>query len=92
MFLLAFGVSLCTGLFIQLVLLPHILPSLDAGHGLLRGGDWIGFHEDANAMAQKIARQGWSAFELRPRGQAPVGITAAVYALTGIHEPWIMVP
>ena len=92
MFLLAFSVSLCAGLFIQLLLLPHILPGLDAGHGLLRGGDWIGFHEDASAMAQKIAQQGWSAFELRPRGQAPIGVTAAIYALTGIHEPWILVP
>ena len=91
-FLLAFAISLCAGLFIQLVLLPHILPGLDAGHGLLRGGDWIGFHNDAAAMAQKIARDGWHAFELRPHGQAPVGIAAAVYALTGIHEPWILVP
>ena len=71
MFLLAFGVSLAAGLFIQLVLLPYILPDLDAGHGLLRGGDWIGFHDDAVALAQKIAQNGWQAFELRPRGQAP---------------------
>ena len=92
MFLLAFGLSLLIGLFIQFVLLPHMLPGLDAGHGLLRGGDWIGFHEDAVAMAQNIARDGWQAFELRPRGQAPIGIAAAVYTLTGVYEPWILVP
>src|SRR5690349_5577491 len=80
-FLCAFGLSLGVGLFIQLVLLPYILPGLHAGHGLLRGGDWIGFHEDAVALSQKIAEQGWQAFELRPRGQAPIGITAAVYVL-----------
>lgn len=90
--LLAFAVALAAGLFIQLVLLPHILPGLHAGHGLLRGGDWIGFHEDGVALAQQIAQHGWQAFELRPRGQAPIGITAAVYVLTGIHEPWILVP
>src|SRR5690348_7918500 len=69
--LLAFAVALAVGLFIQLVLLPYILPGLHAGHGLLRGGDWIGFHEDGLALAQQIAQHGWQAFELRPRGQAP---------------------
>ncbi|HEV2594200.1 MAG TPA: hypothetical protein VGU01_03260, partial [Sphingomicrobium sp.] len=32
------------GLLVQWVILPALLPSLHAGHGLQAGGDWIGFH------------------------------------------------
>jgi hypothetical protein len=91
-FLAAFVLALVAGLFIQQVLLTEILPQLHAGHGLLRGGDWIGFHEDGARLADRIARQGWSAFELRPGGNFPVALSAIVYYLTGVHEPWILVP
>lgn len=91
-FLFALAVSVPVGLFIQLVLLPIMLPGLHAGHGLLLGGDWNGFHADAVTLSEKIARQGWGHFELRPRGQAPIGIAAVIYTITGIREPWILVP
>jgi hypothetical protein len=91
-FLIALAISVSVGIFIQLILLPYVLPAIHAGHGLVQGGDWVGFHADAVAMSENIAREGWRSFELRPRGQTPIGIAAAVYTVTGIKEPWILVP
>jgi hypothetical protein len=91
-FLFAFFFATVAGLLTQFVVLPYLLPSIHAGHGLLMGGDWIGFHADAAELADKISQQGWAAYELRPRGQAPIGISAIVYLVTGIHEPWVLVP
>jgi len=76
---------------VQLVLLPHVFPGWHAGHGLLVGGDWVRFHSEAVALAAKIQAEGWSAWELRPDGQAPVGIAAATYALT-TSQPWTLIP
>lgn len=80
------------GLAVQLILLPYAFPAWHAGHGLLVGGDWIGFHQLAVDLANRIANEGWQAWELRPSGQAPAGVAGAIYALTGIHEPWILLP
>lgn len=91
-FTLAFVYSLAAGLIIQLVILPFLLPGLDAGHGLLKGGDWVGFHQEAIRMAERIHLDGWAVWELRPQGNAPIGISAAAYALTGISEPWVLMP
>ncbi|MFQ5922893.1 MAG: hypothetical protein ACE5M4_08620, partial [Anaerolineales bacterium] len=41
--------------------------------------------------AGRIRAEGWSAWELRPDGQAQVGIAAALYALVA-PEPWTMIP
>jgi hypothetical protein len=76
---------------VQLVVLPHLLPAWHAGSGLLVGGDWIAFHNYAVRHAARIQAQGWSAFELRPRGNAPIGIASAVYALTW-PRPWTLIP
>ncbi|RIE13619.1 hypothetical protein SMC5_02735 [Candidatus Cryosericum odellii] len=43
-------------------------------------------------QANKIVSQGWQTWELQPSGQAPAGIMGAVYALTGVHEPWTVIP
>jgi len=91
-FALAFFYSLSAGLLIQLVMLPFVMPALDAGHGLLKGGDWIGFHQEAVQLANRIHHEGWAVWELRPQGNAPIGIAAAAYVLTGISEPWILMP
>ncbi len=86
-------VMACTvGLGVQLVALPYLFPAWHAGHGLLAGGDWLYFHDLAQQLARKIADNGWRAWELRPEGQAPAGVLAAAYALTGISEPWVAVP
>ena len=91
-FALAFFYALSVGLLIQLVMLPFVTPALDAGHGLLKGGDWVWFHQEAVQLANRIHHEGWVVWELRPQGNAPIGIAAAAYALTGISEPWVLMP
>ncbi|MFV9645642.1 MAG: hypothetical protein ACNYWU_07475 [Desulfobacterales bacterium] len=78
-------------LMVQLILLPNVFPAWHAGDGFLIGLDCYSFHHIAVDLAQKIHAQGWSAWELRPDGQAPAGIAGAVYALTA-PKPWILVP
>jgi hypothetical protein len=80
-----------TALMVQLILLPNVFPAWHAGDGLLIGTDCYSFHHIAVDLAQKIHAQGWSAWELRPDGQASAGIAGAVYALT-VPKPWIVVP
>lgn len=91
LWLLVFIVILFIILLVQLVLLAHIFPSWHAGDGLLVGGDWIRFQKAAVAMAERINSEGWSAWELRPRGWFPAGIAGAVYALTWT-KPWTLAP
>ena len=91
-FTLAFFYSLAVGLLIQLVMLPFVMPALDAGHGLFKGGDWVWFHQEAAQLTNRIDHEGWKAWELRPQGNAPIGIAAAVYAFFGVNEPWILMP
>ena len=88
-----FGYAAVSALLVQLVILPHLFPAWHAGNGLLVGGDWITFHNDAVRLAERIRSQGWSAFELRPMelGNAPAGIASAVYALT-VPRPWTLIP
>lgn len=76
---------------VQMVLLPYVFPAWHAGNGLLIGGDWLYFHQIAVDLAEKIKTTGWAAWELRPQGQAPAGITAAIYALT-VPQPWTLIP
>ena len=78
-------------LLVQLVFLPYWFPLLHAGNGLLIGGDWVGFDQIATQLAESIARDGWSAWELRPERQSPAGIAAVFYFLFGAH-PWTLVP
>ncbi len=78
-------------LFVQLILLPLLFPQWHAGEGMLAGGDWYGFHQLAVSLAEKIQAQGWSAWELRPQGQAPSGIAAIFYVLVSPH-PWTLIP
>lgn len=81
---------LIAGIVLQKLLLPAT--PWYAGDGLLGGGDWIYFHGLAKDLAHAIESEGWAAWELRPEGQAPSGVAAALYALTGVHEPWIVLP
>ncbi len=92
MFAVAFLYALSAGLLIQWILLPIVMPNLHAGHGLLMGADWVWFNQEATLLAERILHEGWATWELRPKGNAPIGIAAAVYALTGISEPWVLMP
>ena len=92
LFLLVFFYALTVGLVIQLLVLPVLLPGLHGGHGLLRGTDSVGYYGFAADLADQIRAKGWGLWELRPENHAPVGIIAAVFAATGIYEPWILLP
>lgn len=88
----AFGWAMVCGLLLQTWILPTLLPELHAGDGLLIGGDWVLFHQIALGLAERICEEGWQTWQLRPEGQAPAGIAAALYALTGIFRPIVMLP
>lgn len=81
---------LIAGAVLQLIIIPAT--PWHAGHGLIAGWDWVSFHADAAKLAEKIEHTGWQSWQLRPEGNAPIGIAAAAYAFTGIHEPWILLP
>ena len=91
LWVLVFLITTLIILLVQLVLLPLVFPAWHAGGGLLVGGDWLNFHEKAVVVAERIDSYGWSAWELRPKGWLPTGISAAVYAITW-PEPWTMAP
>src|SRR5262249_37515267 len=88
---LAFVYSAVVALLVQLVILPHILPTWHGRDGLLAGGDWITFHLDAAYRAERIRAEGWKAFELRPMTNSPTGIASAIYAVTW-PKPWTLIP
>ena len=84
--------TFCISAFVQIVLLPYVFPSLYAGNGLLNCSfDSIGFHKLAVDLANKISIQGWSAWQLKPEGQAPAGIASIVYFFI-LPDPRILIP
>ena len=83
--------TLALGLFVQLVFLPRVLPQWHAGDGLLIGGDWVTYHEMALSLSNRIRAEGWKAWSLRPDGQAPAGIAAAIYTVVA-PKPWTLLP
>lgn len=90
-FLACFAFTLTTAFCIQLALLPYVLPHLHGGHGLLAGGDWLGFHQLAESQAHEIVRLGWGEWRLSPGGHAPAGIASMFYAIF-TAEPWVLIP
>ena len=91
LFIAAFLGTAAVAWLVQLVLLPCFLPQLHAGHGMLVGGDSAGMHATAAALAERIRSEGWSVWELRPAGNAPTGIAAAIYVFL-TPEPYMLVP
>jgi hypothetical protein len=87
LFLAAFGWTLISTTLVQQVLAPRLFPAA-AQTGLVYP-DARYFHVHAARLAEKIGSEGWSAWELRPEGHAPVGITAIIYEVTGPH-PWVV--
>lgn len=72
---------------VYFLVLPSILPSLHHSSGMLKGGDWIQFHEKSVALAALIRSEGWSAWTLLPERQAPIGLSSFLYVATGINHP-----
>ena len=88
---LFFGYTAGVALLVQLVFLPYVFPAWHAGDGLLVGEDWLTFHKYAQALAEKIHKEGWSVWSLKPDGGPPVGVVGAVYALVA-PKPWALIP
>lgn len=88
----AFVYTLVAALAIQTIILPVLLPQLHAGHGLMVGHDSVTFQAMASEMATRIQAHGWGEWKLVQNPPGIVGITAAVYALTGLHEPYVVLP
>lgn len=91
LWLTIFVYTLITGLFVQLILLPYIIPSWHYGYGLLVGMDGGQFHRIASELAQKIHEYGWSQWELLPEKQIVSGIAAICYVLI-YPAPWSVLP
>lgn len=68
------------------------MPGSHDGTGLISGGDWSGYHRLAVELSERIEIEGWSAWQLRPGEQAPAGLAAVIYTLTGIKKPWVLLP
>lgn len=80
--------------FAGFILQKYIIPSTSwhAGNGLLASGDWLLFQQLAVEHVAQIKSNGWNIFDWRPGGQGPSGFAAAIYALTGVYEPWVLLP
>jgi hypothetical protein len=89
--IVAFGFALVSGCLIQFIVLPILLPGLHAGDGLLLASDSVGFHRLAVTLASQMHAEGWSTWELRPRGQAPAGIAAIFYSFS-VPRPFVLLP
>ena len=91
-FLTVFIYTLLLGLFVQLVFLPHIAPSMHMGEGVLSSNhDTYTFHYYAKKLAEVIRENGWSNWEWRV-GSSPVSsLTAIFYVFFGPHF-WLMMP
>ena len=83
--------SALVSLSVQFLVLPFIVPGYHAGHGLLAGGDTVGYHAIASLLAEGIERTGWSAWLLAPDGQPAAGLAALFYVLLA-PEPWSVIP
>ena len=68
-------------MFVQLVLIPAFLPHHQDGAGIFEGIDTAGFHTEGAKLAEKIKENGWQEWRLRPKGQAPAGVLAGIYAV-----------
>ena len=85
------------GLFLQLIVLPFVIPSVHGGHGLIADLDSLGNHALAVAQSTKILEQGWGAWELRPSHAPPgrealaAGLASALYVVV-YPEPWVALP
>ena len=84
--------SVFISLLIQFVVLPIMLPQYHMGNGLLDGGDWTFYHSKSIELSNIINTNGWSSWEMRPRGFGILGFISAIYSFTGINEPYVLIP
>ena len=91
-FLVVFIYTLLLGLFIQLVFLPHLVPSMHMADGVLaQNYDSYTFHTQARTLADLIKTEGWSHWEWRPGASGISSLMAVFYVFFGPHI-WLMMP
>lgn len=88
--IVVFAYSWTASLVLQLLIIPILFSNPEAAEGLVVL-DSTGFNESAKAKAAEISSFGWSAWELRPNGQSPVGIASMFYVILG-SAPTSMLP
>lgn len=88
--LFVFMYAWLASLLLQLWVIPTLFTQPGAAEGLVVL-DSIGFDRIAKEKAAEIVSIGWSAWELRPQQQSPVGIASFFYALFG-PTPASMLP
>ena len=92
LWLLFFLYTASVSTFVQIVLLPYILPFFHAGNGLLNSSyDSIGFHRIAVDLVNKIRAQGWSAWELRP-GRQGIACIVSIFYFFALPDSRILIP
>lgn len=75
--------------FVQFILLPFLLPEIHAGNGLLIGFDMNTYHREASEMANLVEESGLK--NLKGKGSI-TAFAAFFYYITGIHEPYVVIP
>jgi hypothetical protein len=90
-FVLVFLFPIITGLLLQLLILPYILPNWHAGNGILTGTDTYIFNKLAVGLSEEIHRDGWQAWTPKPGGQIVSGVAAIFYTLIA-PKPWSLLP
>ncbi len=91
MWLAFFLYTAATAAFVQLILLPYLLPGMHYGHGMFVKDSW-GFHYLARDQAAAMIKFGWKAWRLCPAfNYFPVGIASIFYYLW-YPEPFSLIP
>lgn len=67
---------------------PLIRPELFKDGMITLLKDPFYFHE----LAIKTANASWANFQFKPEDQFPAGVLALIYKLTGVHQPYMMIP
>lgn len=86
----AFSVNLVAGILVQM-LLPYLFPSGHIEKGLFVG-DSAMIQEFAVKFALKLDHHGWNLCDLLSESSLLVPFLGALYHLTGLSEPWIVLP
>ena len=86
-----FVFAVCVAVAVQFVILGLLFPEWSNGHGLLLATDSLGYHQKALALAERIRAEGWSIWQLSPKGHFSAGLAAAHYVLF-VPEPWVLIP
>lgn len=87
---LYFAYTLTVSLCLQLVVIPLVFDGSYSDQGLVVP-DSCGFHDHALGISESMKTQGWAAWELKPHGGVPTGITALLYYLV-TPKPWVILP